>query len=246
VANLDCIDDIFVQFARKQFRLPRTTSKQGILMQLGRRCALCDSFYLGAVHIARGLVTPESIWGRTLRNCGDRNRWVDAMRVRLETMGMLEEVFDSPALFLEQRKEKAVNFNQWCHYNHLIFSNGTSADLMRLGRPYGVLPSVYSLPSFQSRKILVLLLSVWRLSLPGAADYPEYCEECDNLVSAHHLLFDCVRTDCFRSSFYCETGLAFEESVLYRDDVNEAVFNVFSGICQFVQSTGQSSADFVD
>ncbi len=68
---------------------------------------------------------------------------------------MLQEVFETPALFLEERKIKAVEFNQWCHHNHLVFANGTSADLMRLGHPYGVLPAVESLPTFQGRKILL-------------------------------------------------------------------------------------------
>jgi hypothetical protein len=234
--NLDCIDDIFVQFIRKQFRLPATTSKQGVLMQFGRRCASCDSYYLGAVQIARGLLHTESVWGRTLKNCGSQNRWVDTMRERLVDMGMLDEVFKTPALFLEQRKEKAVNFNQWCHHHHLVFANGTSADLLRLGRPYGVLPTVYSLPSFQSRKILVFLLSVWRWSLQGAEDYPEYCKACDNLISSHHLLFDCVKTGDIRCTFFTETGIVFDESVLYRDDVSEAVLKVFSAICRIVQA----------
>jgi hypothetical protein len=120
--NLDCIDDIFIQFIRGQYKLPISTSKQGMLMQLGRRCASCDAVYLGAVHTARGLVNPTSIWGRVLSQA-DRNKWKEVIRSRLSERGMLQEVFETPALFLEERKIKAVEFNQWCHHNHLPRTN---------------------------------------------------------------------------------------------------------------------------
>jgi hypothetical protein len=229
--SLECVDDIFVQFIRKQFRLLTTTSKPGILMQMGRRCASCDAFYLGAVHIARGLLNTGSVWGKTLRHCGNQNRWVEVMRERLDIMGMLSEVYDTPALFLETRKEKAVNFNQWCHYNHLVFANGTSADLLRVRRPYGIMPAVLSLPSFQSRKILVLLLSVWRWSLNGASDYPEYCVDCDNLVNSYHLLFECISTADLRRRFYQTTGIVFNEEAIYKVGLDEEILRVFDGLC---------------
>jgi hypothetical protein len=232
--SLDCIDDIFVQFMRRQYRLPISTSKQGILMQFGRRCASCDAFYLGAVHVARGLLYPDSVWGRVLSQC-DQNKWKEVICERLTEMGMLQEVFASPALFLEERKKKAVEFNQWCHHNHLVFVNGTSADLMRVGRPYGVIPAIELLPTFQGRKILLWLLSVWRWGLEGADSAPDYCEVCDNLINSHHLLFSCFNTSGVRDKFQRRTGVEFDETALYSCTNADAVLEVFASLGRLVQ-----------
>jgi hypothetical protein len=90
--DLSCIDKVFADFVRSRFRLPRTSSLEGLLMQFGRRCAGCDSFFLASVQVARGLANPGSIWGKVLSNTmGDtRVRWIRNVTGRLEEMGMTD------------------------------------------------------------------------------------------------------------------------------------------------------------
>jgi hypothetical protein len=195
--NLDCIDDMFISFMQSQYKLPISTSKQGILMQFGRRCASCDAFYLGAVHMARGLVNPDSVWGRTLSQVG-QNKWKEVITGRLNEMGMLQEVSETPALFLEERKKKAVEFSQWCHYSRLGFANGTSADLMRIGRPYGVLPAVESLQLFRAGR------SHCGCCLSGAGDSTVQAISRNTATSA--ITSSTLTTSCSRARARRESG----------------------------------------
>jgi hypothetical protein len=236
--NMEVIDKIFCDFVKSRYKLPVTTSHSGILTQFGRRCASCDAFYLAAVHVARGRLEPSSTWGRVLHSAlaCQQNKWIAEVRERLNAMSMWAEVMNTPSDFLENRKTIAVNFAQWCHHNHLKFANGTSADMMRVARPYGILPAVYDTPVTHARKILLLLLSVWRWGLEGADMYPEYCVECDCLNSSHHLLFRCVRMNNIRHAFKRETGCDFSEEIVYESGLTQPLMRVFAGICQVVQS----------
>jgi hypothetical protein len=62
-SNLHKLDNIFCEFVRRHYKLPTSTCRRGILMQFAWRCAHCDALYLASVHIARGLTSPNSIWG---------------------------------------------------------------------------------------------------------------------------------------------------------------------------------------
>ncbi len=242
--KLDGIDKIFCDFIKSRYGLPVTTSHSGILMQFGRRCASCDAFYLAAVHVARGRLEPSSTWGKVLHSALGRpqNKWINAVSVRLIEMSMWDEVMNTPSQFLENRKTIAVNFAQWCHHNHLRFSNESSADMMRMTRPYGILPVVCDIPSIHARKILVLLLSVWRWGLDGADDYPEYCVECDCLNSSHHLIFRCIKMNGIRHAFKRETGRDFDEEATYGNGLSRPLMRAFASICHVLQSHRSASS----
>jgi hypothetical protein len=151
-------------------------------------------------------------------------------------MSMLEEVLDRPGQFLENWKEIAVNFSQWCHHNHYRFTNGTSADLLRISRPYGVMPVLYDVPTTHTNKILLMLLSVWRWGLAGAEQYPEYCVKCDCLNNSYHLLFRCKNTEDIRRRFVVETGRDFDEDAIYQNGHSWAIARAFSSICSRLQT----------
>ncbi len=239
-ANLDKIDTVFCSFMASRYKLPHTTSHQGLLMQMGRRCAACDAYFLAAVQLARGLVAPSSTWGRVLASDihDTTNRWVDNIRSRLTHMNMWEDVTLHPAQFLSERKLMAVHFSQWCHYNHLVFINGSSADLMRRSRPFGIMPAISSIPVPQARSMMAIMLSVWRWALERADEYPEYWEDCDNVVTSHHLLFACSKTRHLWLDFKARTGLDFIEDSIYRDGITSAIFSVFQGVANHVRSQG--------
>ncbi len=114
-----------------------------ILMQFGRRCAQCDAYFLASVQVARGLTTPDSVWGRVLSNTvnDSRIRWIQNVTSRLRLMGLFDEVVSSPATFLEKRKEYGITFSQWCHHRHLALEAGNSADNFQVGPPYSFFSS---------------------------------------------------------------------------------------------------------
>jgi hypothetical protein len=124
-------------------------------------------------------------------------------------MNIEREVFEFPGLFLSERKKWAMKFTEWCHEQHLCFSNGSSADLFRVSRPFGMYPAVFDLPSPRVRDMLALLLSCWRWS-HNLRDAPEYCELCDSIVNSWHILFRCQRGASVRESFARKTGINFE------------------------------------
>jgi hypothetical protein len=238
--KLDEVDGVFCDFIKSRYRLPRTACNSGILMQFGRRCASCDAFYLASVQVARGMLSPQSTWGKVLASAlsCQQNRWIKMVRGRLELMGMTQEVFE-PSLFLENRKAFAVNFSQWCHHNHFRFANGTSADLMRTSRPFGAMPALLDVPTTQGRDILLMLLSAWRWGLEEAEFYPEYCMTCDCLTSSHHLLFGCRDTEDIRQAFERDTGLPFNDVTLYQERVSLPLARVFAAVCYRLKRGGR-------
>lgn len=207
-------------------------------MQFGRRCATCDSFYLAAVQVARGLVNANSIWGRVLSNTLDDNRvrWIRNVTRRLEEMDLVDEVTQTPIQFLERRKEYGIVFSQYCHHHHLTFANGSSADFFRIDRPFGVLPFLAQLPSHRARFPLLFVLSCWRWSIENGSSFPEYCPGCGDRVTSEHLLFHCVLTETFRQAFEFRTGTAFTQASLFDEDVVDAVSSLCEDIANLVQT----------
>jgi hypothetical protein len=124
-------------------------------------------------------------------------------------MGIIEEVLDSPATFLENRKDYAVTFSQFCHHHHLVFANGTSADLFRVDRPFGVYPFVSELPSYRTRPALLLILSCWRWANADHLTYDDECPTCHVAMNSPHLMFECVLTNSVRADFRRRTGVDF-------------------------------------
>ncbi len=227
--DLRRIDNLFCDFVQKQFRLPQSTCRKGILMQFSRRCANCDALYLASVHLARGLTSPSTLWGRVVASTWHRDSipWVRALKTRLRQMNLLRDILSDPATYLGRRRDFSVQFNEWCHQNHLVHANGSSADFFRVDRPYGMYPFLFDLPISRTRAALTLLLSCWRwaFNLRGTN---EYCRQCDCVVNSPHVLFRCVHTADIRNDFRAATGLNFELENFAEPDVSEAVVNACS------------------
>ncbi len=222
--DLRRIDNLFCDFIRKQYQLPQSSCRKGILMQFARRCASCDAYYLAAVHLARGLTSPDSVWGRVIATTWHLQSipWVRALRTRLREMNLSDVVLRAPADFLGKRRDYSVDFNKWCHYHHLIHANGSSADLFRINRPFGMYPFLFDMPTHRARPALTLLLSCWRWSYDLRAT-SEYCRSCDCVVNSPHILFRCSHTARFREEFHASTGLEFHLDNFAEANVTEAL-----------------------
>jgi hypothetical protein len=223
--DLSFLDKIFSEFVRSRYNLPRSTSIEGTLMQFGRRCASCDAFFLAAVQVARGLTNPTSVWGHVIATtiADTRIRWVRNVTTRLVEMGLSDEVFENPTTFLERRKDYGVVFSQYCHHRHLVFSNGTSADLFRIDRPFGVYPFLSALPSFRARFVLLLIMSCWRWSSQDSRAYPENCPVCRSALNSPHIMFECPSTSRFRDDFKRATGEDFSIASLQSTEHVDAI-----------------------
>jgi hypothetical protein len=162
--GLHKIDNLFCDFIRRQYRLPASSCRRGILMQFGRRCAACDARYLATVQLARGLAFPGSVWGKVLGTVLGMTSlpWIREVRGHLQLLGIERDVLTAPAFFLSNRREHSTAFSKWCHEHHLCFANGTSADYFRVGRPFGLYPAIFDKPAFRTRYLLAFLLSCWR------------------------------------------------------------------------------------
>ncbi len=222
--DLRRVDNLFCDFIKRQYRLPQSTCQKGILMQFARRCASCDAHYLAAVHLARGLMSPTSVWGRVVNAAWqlDSVPWVRNLKSRLMLMGVRDEILRDPASFLGQRRDWGRRFSEWCHANHLVFVNGTSADYFRYERSFGMYPFIFDPNVGRVRSALTLLLSCWRWA-SDLRNIPEYCVECDCLVNAPHLLFRCIHTERFRSQFQRQTGSVFQLSSFSNTEFNEEI-----------------------
>ncbi len=208
--DLSRIDNLFCDFVRKQYSLPQSTCRKGILMQFARRCASCDAYYLATVQLTRALTSPTSVWGRVLATAWTDNAisWVRNLRTRLRLMGIEDEVIRSPGSFLSNRRDWGITFSKWCHERHLRIANGSSADLFRVERPFGMYPFLFDLPVARVRTALTFLLSCWKWSF-GFRNVSEYCSECDCLINSSHLLFRCIHTQAIRDDFQRATGEEF-------------------------------------
>jgi hypothetical protein len=234
--DLKRIDNIFADFVRRQFKLPPRTCRRGLLMHLGRRCAACDSMFLAATQVARGLTSPGSVWSDVLATVwsGGQVPWVKAVKSHLLRMGLLDDLVRNPAEFISRRKEIAVDFSRFCHSTHLQFVNGRSSDYFRISRPFGILPVVFDHPTWQVRDLLALCLSCWRWAF-NVRDYPEYCEECDSLTDASHLLFRCVKTRGPRDQFHSDTGTVFNLEALYARELSAQVLRTTRAIADSIR-----------
>lgn len=147
-------NSIYVSYILRALRLPRNTSRKGILIQTGRRCAHCDALYLGALQMAKGLANKISIWGYAVRSALDDDRANDW--VRTVHQGLIDRVLDEWMLvrteeFIAQTRTIGVYFDQYCFHNHLNLLTYNSADSFRINRQPGVYPLTLFLKSFQVR-----------------------------------------------------------------------------------------------
>ncbi len=221
--DLSQFDNLFCDYIRRLYHLPQTTCRKGILTQFARRCANCDARYLAAVHLARGLAEPRSILAKVLATTWcTNNRWLKEVRSQLRQMGIEKEVLHTPARFLGDRREHEKAFNIWCHRHHLTLTNGSSADVFRCDRPYGMYPAVFELPATRAKPLLALVLSCWRWAY-DLRGYPEYCSGCDCQATAEHLMFFCEKTRTLREQFLQTTGFVFCQAALREPALAKAI-----------------------
>ncbi len=235
--DLRRVDNLFCDFIKRQYRLPQSTCRKGILMQFARRCANCDAHFLAAVHVARGLTAPNSIWGRIIRVTWQLNSlpWVRNLKNRLALMEIEDELVETPASFLGQRREWGLRFSQWCHTNHLVFVNGTSADIFRYERPFGMYPVIFDMNVGRARPILTFILSCWKWAT-DLRNAPEYCADCDCMLNAPHVLFRCVHTELFRTDFQRQTGTEFRLSNFSNPELSEEIARTGENILRNLRS----------
>jgi hypothetical protein len=221
VAKISTLDTIFVDYIRWIFRLPRTTGANIILSNFARRCAKCDSLFLAATQIAGAVSSRNATWQRTVRDllAGKlSSTWFTATMAELAKRGMVQEVVQYGADFVANRKLYGVQFSQFCFIHHTNVPTGSSSDLFRRQRPFGIYPFLLKMPSHSSRFLFSFIASAWRF-IDGAAcaDYPQYCSGCDCENSSFHVLFDCHLFSAERASFLSRTGQALSFSSLQSD-----------------------------
>jgi hypothetical protein len=218
VAKISTLDTIFVDYIRWIFRLPRTTGANIILSNFAQRCAKCDSLFLAATQIAGAVSSRNSTWQRTVRDLLDgrlQSTWFTATMAELAKRGMVQEVLQYGADFVANRKIYGVQFSQYCFVNHTNVPTGSSSDLFRRHRPFGIYPFLLKTPSHSSRFLFSFVASAWRF-IDGAVceSYPQYCSTCDCENSAFHVLFDCHLFEAERMIFLARTGQPFSFSSL--------------------------------
>jgi hypothetical protein len=233
--HLKRIDNVFVDFIRRQYGLPSRTSANDILVNFGRRCAVCDARFLAAVQLARGLISGDTVWGTVLStviNCNDIS-WLHAVKDHLIKMSILNVVIGTPAEFLSDRKKWGREFTRFCFKSHLNTVNGRSSDYFRVGRPFGIYPVIFNCPPKRVRGLFAFLLWCWRWTY-NARGYPDYCSECDSLVNSYHLMFQCRRTEALCSDFRRRTGRIFTLEAVQSNGDDEAILSVVDGLVSFV------------
>jgi hypothetical protein len=75
VRDVRKMDDIFADFIRWLFRFPRTTGRDVILANFGRRCGKCDSLYLASVQLAAASGSRNSIWRDAVADMQQGDIW---------------------------------------------------------------------------------------------------------------------------------------------------------------------------
>ncbi len=134
VAKVSNLDRIFAEYICWLFRLPRTTGTNVILSNFGRRCSKCDSIFLAAVQLATTRTTRKVLWEATVRDLRARelhSTWFTIAESEIGKRGMTNEVFQSGANFVANRKINGVYFSQYCHARHTNSPNGRSSDRFR-------------------------------------------------------------------------------------------------------------------
>lgn len=236
-------DNFFVNFIKHILPLPKNTSKNGILAQLGRRCTICDALYLATIHLARGLTNPKSIWGKICRYEIDQkdqtnNEWFVKVLSAAREREILDEVIQSPEMVVGERKNYAIYFDQYCYHKHLNILTNNSADDFRLGRPPGAYPFIHHLKSFQVRTVLQFTLSCWKWTKAfKKSKFPRStCPRCRSHLSSSHLLFHCDYSEYFRKKFKRNTGTKACLNSLLIDsrDISLELYKLCDNVSRFV------------
>jgi exonuclease III len=244
-AQVSKLDDLFVEFIRWLYRLPLRTGKLAILGTFARRCAKCDALFLAAVQIAQAGGSKNKIWEALVEDLKSRRSeagWFEVVTSELVKRGLLREVLAEGRDFRADRRKYGVVFAQFCFHEHCNALNGSSADLIRLQRNFGIMPFLFRTHPEESRFLLSFLLSCWRfLNSSQCQNYPRICETCDQENSSDHVLFDCVLFSLIRDDFELIIGEPFSFELLESSDdevCTEVVRfgkSLFSAICELCE-----------
>ncbi len=221
-AQVNKLDDLFVDFVRWVFRFPITVGKASILANFARRCAKCDALYLATVQLAKASVSRNTTWVALVEGlCAGvkTSRWFQIVRSEIEKRGLASEVFEQGVTFVEERKSYAITFAQYCFHFHCNATVGNSSDLIRRRREFGIFPFIFCTHPARSRFLLSFLLSCWRYIDGGQCQkYPKICSICDSENSSFHVLFQCLNFCMLRGEFVARTGHDFNFNVLAESD----------------------------
>ena len=208
----------FCDFIKWLFRFPRGVSHEGIMASFARRCTFCDALFLAACGIARANLNPGSILGDQISELvqnSKTSKWFDKVRAELAKRDVAEIVFLNSGMFLSDRRKYGVKFSQFCFHQHLSSLTGSSNDLIKIERPFGIFPFLYSCHPNESRFLLAFLLSCWRWIDSGRCVlFPDVCYVCDQLFSSYHILFECILFRENRKEFCENTGFVFNFEAL--------------------------------
>jgi hypothetical protein len=165
------------------------------------------------VQLAAAATTKNRLWGEVVADLGQGrivSTWHRVVAAKLAKRGRLEDVLNRGADFVGDRKRIGVEFSQYCFHHHLNIPTGSSADDLRIMRPFGIFPLFLSLSPEQTRYLLAFLSSSWRyIDQKICFHYPEACQECDQENSSAHVLFVCPKFERFRARLLSEIGVPF-------------------------------------
>jgi hypothetical protein len=193
--SLSVLDDLFIDFIRWLYGMPKTTSKLNILSCFGRRCAMCDALYLASIQLANSSTSKNVIRRDLVGELVSRQRkakWFDRVLRELVARRLDSSVLRDGVSFVGQRKEMGVRFAQYCLHVHLNLQTNTSADLFRNVKPFGIFPFLLASPPMLARYALSFVLCNFRWIDNGKCrQFPRSCSECRVNNTAWHVLFKC-------------------------------------------------------
>ncbi len=163
--RLCALDDLYTDFVRWLYNLPKTTSKLNLLSCFGRRCALCDALFLATIQLAGTSTSKNEIWKDVVHDLVNRklkSKWFSRMLKELADRRLSSKVFSEGSTVVGARKEIGVQFAQFCFHRHLNLLTNTSADQFRLAKPYGTYPFLLASPPMLARYALSFVLCNFR------------------------------------------------------------------------------------
>lgn len=154
------LDDLFVEYIRWVFRLPCKTGKFAILGNIARTCGKCDSIFLASVQLAQSRGSRNKTWKQIVEDLEGgfkSSAWFDIVRAEVQKRGLLHDVFEASLDFVSKRKEYGAVFAQYCYHSHCNVPTGSSADLLRRKRKFGIFPFIFFTRPSESRFLLSFL-----------------------------------------------------------------------------------------
>jgi hypothetical protein len=125
-----------------------------VLGSFARRCVKCDALFLAATEVAQASGTRNKVWEeivKDLKTGALSSDWYKIVKAEVEKRGLLLEVMTGGKEFVANRKQYGVVFAQFCYHAHCNTLTGSSADLVRLERKFGIMLFLLSAHPEQTR-----------------------------------------------------------------------------------------------